>query len=1101
MKKNEKSVKKIPFLLVAVLLSQAAAGAEKRAWVKFDTSTKAITFYYTEKSSLGEGEYDLNKGNDTPGWIKDNIPNEGDYTAITKAVFDESFAEARPTSCSHWFDFCGNMTEIVGIRYLDTSEVTDMSYMFANCSLLTTLDLSNFDTRKVTDMSYMFVGNSLTSLDLSAFDTGNVTNMYRMFRFCRSFTTLELSHFDTKNVKDFEEMFFNCTSLTTVYASDAFACSSTAHDYQMFYNCKNLKGDIAFDASKTGKSCAKVDGGYFTDYLPHAKPWVKYNEGTLSFRFSVKETTYSNADEFELNSGQEKPSWESNSKNITKVEFRPSFLHARPTTCYRWFYQCKNLEKIEGMEYLNTSEVTDMSSMFYYCNKLSSLDLTHFNLEKVTDMSNMFNGCIGLTSLDLTHFNTQEVTDMSSMFCGCTGLTSLDLTHFNTEKVTDMSSMFNSCIGLTSLDLTHFDTQEVTDMSYMFCNCPKLTSLDLTHFNTEKVTNMSSMFNFCNVLPSLDLTHFNTEKVTNMSCMFTLCQGLTSLDLSSFNTGKVTNMVIMFKSCSNLQTIYTDQAQFVVQEGASGSEMFRDCQKLIGDIAYDASKIDESYATVDGGYFTDKVYTRPWVKYAEGTLTFQYGYKKTIDKAKGEYLLNSSTEHPNWISDHGTDIIRAVFAPSFAYVRPTSCHDWFYDCENLTTIEGIRNLNTSLVTDMRCMFLQCKNLTELDVSGFNTENVTNMNSMFNFCSCLTELDVSGFNTEKVTDLSGMFECCLNLTSLDVSGFNTQKATDISYMFGSCFELESLDVTHFKTDSVAYISRMFSYCRKLTSLDLRNFNTKKVKDIYGMFMGSDQLKEVYIGEKFKTQAVTYGDGMWENCPAVVYCLPGQYADVKTNSLFDGRTVKPYVPINATAEYGTLCVPVGSTLAEGSYTGFDKLYTAETADMDGNTVTLKEAKSIEPGTAYVYHRNLPTDATVIAITYDADMDASTAVTTPKNDTGQLLKGTFESIIAPAGKHILQTDGMFHPVADDNTTLTVGAYRAWLDLSPTTGGEEHSSQSLRMVFGGDATAIDRISNTDGIGHGSQPKVYFDLTGRRVSHPQRGGIYITEGRKVVID
>lgn len=198
MKKNEKTVKTILFLLVAILLSQAAAGAEKRAWVKFDSSTKAITFYYTEKTSLGEGEYDLNQGNDTPAWITDNQPDKYSDTNITKAVFDKSFAEARPTSCSQWFDFGGNMTEIEGIRYLNTSEVTDMSHMFASCRLLTTLDLSNFDTRKVTDMSYMFVGSSLTSLDLSAFDTGNVTNMYRMFRFCRNLATLELSCFDTK---------------------------------------------------------------------------------------------------------------------------------------------------------------------------------------------------------------------------------------------------------------------------------------------------------------------------------------------------------------------------------------------------------------------------------------------------------------------------------------------------------------------------------------------------------------------------------------------------------------------------------------------------------------------------------------------------------------------------------------------------------------------------------------------------------------------------------------------------------------------------------------------------------------------------------------
>lgn len=137
----------------------------------------------------------------------------------------------------------------------------------------------------------------------------------------------------------------------------------------------------------------------------------------------------------------------------------------------------------------------------YTCN----LDLTHLDTSNVTDMFSMFRGCSGLTNLDLTHLDTSNVTYMDTMFSGCSGLTDLDLTHLNTSNVTDMNSMFSGCSGLTNLDLTHLNTSNVTDMSYMFDGCSGLTNLDLTSLDTQNVTNMSSMFYDCTVLTTLSI--------------------------------------------------------------------------------------------------------------------------------------------------------------------------------------------------------------------------------------------------------------------------------------------------------------------------------------------------------------------------------------------------------------------------------------------------------------------------------------------------------------------------------------------------------------------------------------------------------------------
>ena len=161
-----------------------------------------------------------------------------------------------------------------------------------------------------------------------------------------------------------------------------------------------------------------------------------------------------------------------------RVVFDASFRDFRPTTTAAWFCHYRALKQIEGLEYLNTSEVKDMSSMFWGCSALTSLDLKNFNTQNVTDMSVMFSGCSGLPSLDVSHFNTQNVTSMFGMFSSCSGLPSLDLSHFNTQNVTDMGGMFSGCSGLTSLDLSHFNTQNVTDMIEMFKGCSALTTIN-----------------------------------------------------------------------------------------------------------------------------------------------------------------------------------------------------------------------------------------------------------------------------------------------------------------------------------------------------------------------------------------------------------------------------------------------------------------------------------------------------------------------------------------------------------------------------------------------------------------------------------------------
>ena len=243
---------------------------------------------------------------------------------------------------------------------------------------------------------------------------------------------------------------------------------------------------------------------------------------------------------------------------IKNVIFEESFNTYTPTSLKEFFYGCKGLNEITGLEYLNTAEVTDMSYMFYGCNMLSSLDLSNFNTTKV---ENMF-----------------------GMFFDCENLSSLVISNFNTANVTDMSNMFYLCKNLSSLDIPNFNTANVTDMSYMFDTCQKLTELNLSNFKTEKVKNMSNMFSYCNMLEKLDLSNFNTANVTNMSSMF--------------------------YGCSTLQTIYVSD-DFVVT-GITNEDykkdLFTGCEALKGALTeYDANKTGSEYANYKTGYFTKLV--------------------------------------------------------------------------------------------------------------------------------------------------------------------------------------------------------------------------------------------------------------------------------------------------------------------------------------------------------------------------------------------------------------------------------------------------------------------------------------------------------------
>ena len=914
-------------LLPAGMVAQKAASSSKYI-ATYNSTTQTLTF----KKYVGESLPSNSK------WVEDGklVFNMFPYDDrdIKHIVINESFETFTPTKLNSFFAYLINLETITGLEYLNTANVTDMSLMFYNCQKLTSLDLSNFNTEKVTNM---------------------------------------------------EAMFSVCPKLKTIYASDKFTTAAVTKSEKMFSYCDSLSGDINWTSDKaTDKTYAKTGGGYFRDKAYDNRPFVKFADGTLTFRCGYKKTLGEN--EYALNSGGNMPKWSAHNTNVNLVVFDASFANARPTSCYAWFQSFHKLKQIEGIENLNT--------------------------ENVTNMFNMFFNCLNLAELDVTHFNTANVKDMYRMFSYCSGLTSLDVTNFNTANVTDMSYMFQACSGLTSLDVTNFNTANVTDMSRMF------------------------------------------------------------------------------SGCSNLKAIYASD-KFITAAVTESDNMFASCKSLSGDIDYSDKAVDKTYAKTDGGYFRDKAYdNRPWVKYADGTLTFLYGYKKTL--GENEYELNSGTHLPAWYGKSG-NVTKAVFDASFANARPTSCFEWFVSFGNLKQIEGIENLNTTNVTNMTSMFYGCSQLTSLDVTHFNTEKVTNMVQMFTDCRCLTSLDITNFNTANVTNMGNMFSGCSSLTSLDVSHFNTKNVEYIMNIFKGCSALTTIYASDKFVMDKAYKESvdMFKDCTNLK----------------GAITEYDESKTDYHFANYKTGYFTklVGKNGDEKIGAT-----GETLATDNLTLDDNKDFVAYEPFTAKAAsysrtmsvgttWATLCLPFEVSLANQNFRAFKLL----SADEGTETVELEEIKtSIEAGTPVII--KMKDGATELDFTV-ANKEIANEVKTAETANGNYqLQGLYTQKVfskdADNNCYIVKGEKLMNPakLLEKTTTKFVGSkpFRAYMEdksSAPVAGARMFS---IRI---GDGTTAIKQLEADAADTADGKAEYYDLQGHRLQDLQKGVNIVKRGGKTM--
>lgn len=457
---------------------------QAEVYTEYSPADGTLTFYYdNHKPDRQNPVFDLSF---TKGFYQNyNHYEWEDYlyenelgAPISKIIVHPTMARCRPTSMSGWF--AGpNVTSIIGLDFLNTSNVTDMSGMFCTAQV-ESLDLSHFDTSKVTNMAEMFGCNKLKSLDLSTFDTGNVINMNGMFAGCESLTSLDVSHLNTQNVTDMGSMFYGVRVAT-------------------------------LDLSNFNTSKVENMSGMFS---------LCGSSSIILSSFDTREV-----------------------KNMESMFYHCTSLHSLDLSSFetskiynmeKMFDGCSNLESLDVSRF-NTQNVTSMEQMFNQCSSLKSLDVSHFDTRNVENMGWMFNECSGLESLDVSQFNTSNNTYFKGMFAECGKLKVIDVSHFDTSKATgEMTAMFMNCRSLESLDLSSFETAKVVAFNGMFSGCSNLETVDLTNFTSEQSISMFNMFQNCSNLTTIYCDHDWAEGKTfdegevgnNMANIFTNCNKL-----------------------------------------------------------------------------------------------------------------------------------------------------------------------------------------------------------------------------------------------------------------------------------------------------------------------------------------------------------------------------------------------------------------------------------------------------------------------------------------------------------------------------------------------------------------------------------------------
>lgn len=504
------------------------------------------------------------------------------------------------------------------------------------------------------------------------------------------------------------------------------------------------------------------------------------------------------------------------------------------------------------------------------------------------------------------------------------------------------------------------------------------------------------------------------------------------------------------------------------------------------------------------------------------TLTFLYGAPSATEDANILVVkFYNPSDNPKWFDGKyssfdgcwNSEIKKAtsvVIDESFKNYPLSSCSGMFKEFENVITITGLGNLNTSNVTSMRGMFDYCFNLQTFDIDKLQTASVTDMANMFYNCKSLTSLDVSHFETGAVTDMSAMFKAIGDkITSLDLSNFNTQNVEDMNNMFAYINMLETLDLTSFNTSSVKNMNRMFeSPCFKHIYVS-ELFKTDQVTKSNGMFDAyCKKLPNFNTAVLDKTHANYLEGGYFEKIVGKlgdeIIAAAGEPLTANTLTIDKDQNFKANEPFTVAAAsysrtmsdgnaWATLCLPFEVSLADQNFRAF-KLVSA-----NNDAVELEEVKtSVAAGMPVIIKMNAgETSLNISATNKEIAKETLTSATT---DGSYQLQGLYTdkafSKDTDNNCYIVKGDKLMNPakLLENTNTTSVDSkpYRAYMVGKSSV--QPAGAKMFSIEMDENVTAIDNLNILT-----NDKAAYYDIQGLRLNAPQKGVNIVKRGNKVM--
>ena len=605
----------------------------------------------------------------------------------------------------------------------------------------------------------------------------------------------------------------------------------------------------------------------------------------------------------------------------------------------------KDLGSLISVEYLNTSNVTDMNSMFYNCTSLISIDASNWDTSNVTDMAWMFSDCYMLQTLNVTGWDTSNVTTMSSMFgryeIGNHNLKEIiGINTWDVSNVTDMYCMFWECRSLKSLDLSNWDISNVKKMDYMFCDCESLEILNLDGWHINENAIYSNLFvpytyGGCKSLINISMNNSDYNSVNKTinqlptrtsDSMGTLnilgIDDISQVDIATAQS-KYWDVIEAYKiveykfdnTIADLVPIFNGAfTDYFIVDQVNDNITTRCIYNKKNIITLEkinltnVGEFQEPYYESNGDIYFDEsdwhVVGYNLSKYINGDITISYDMIVSEDSAW--------TEAYNHIiySDSYTDykvfgdklICESPVEDKIIHFERTYQLNTEDEEQAVFLLEGmgmtIKNLSIKVVNSefpTKIRFgtgahestnFDGREQALLEVLYLDNRNLKTEEQMFQMCINLTK--VEGFVSNIMHKTNHMFTDCHNLISIDISNWDTSNVPNMAWMFAGCESLTSLDVSNWDTGNVTSMVSVFYDCISLTSLDISNWDTINVTDMAWMFYDCSNLTSLDVNN-WDVSSVGYVYGMFYNCSQLTQLNlnnwdTGNVVDV--NGMFNG-----------------------------------------------------------------------------------------------------------------------------------------------------------------------------------------------------------------------